>query len=172
MNKKAISPIIAIVILLTVTVSSASSAFFWLNKIQGQITGEEERFEVVSFELEGAEVEVLDTDFTPQNELLMFIQNSGEEPIIISSTTDAPTTVWLLKDANDQVICSSDWSGVGNAPICKQGCNEELAPGEIRKVILGNLDGMCNVVGKPTDSIFVYEIDFGGITKVESSFVR
>jgi len=173
MNKRAISSIMAIIILLSITVSSAGSAFFWLNRIQTQVASEMERFDVVSFEVPGAEVGILATDFKPiENELTMFLKNTGEETVSIKSIPETPTTAWLLKDIDNKVICASDWSGNEGAPICEQGCNQDLAPGELRKIILGNLDGMCNVAVKPEDSVFLYEIDFSGITKAEGSFVK
>jgi hypothetical protein len=171
MNKKGITPTIAILILLSVTVSSAGSAFYWLNNIQTSVSAEHERFDVVDFAITGAEAGVLASSFE-ETKLTMFIKNTGEETINIKSVTEPPTTAWLLKDVNDQVICASDWSGKGNGPVCEQGCGQELAPGELRKIILGNLNGLCNIADKPDDSVFLYEIDFSGATKAEGSFVK
>jgi flagellin-like protein len=171
MNKKGITPTIAILILLSVTISSAGSAFYWLNNIQSTITSEHERFDVVDFSVTGAEVGILASDLE-QTQLTIFIKNIGKEIIAVRSSAETPTTAWLLKDVDDKVICASDWSGQGNGPICQQGCDQDLAPGELRKIILGNLDGLCNIVDKPTDSVFLYEIDFSGATKSEGSFVK
>jgi flagellin-like protein len=56
-NKKAITPILAVVILFIITVSVSGGAFFWLSNIQGQIE-EEENLEVRTLGTEASEVDL------------------------------------------------------------------------------------------------------------------
>lgn len=173
-NKKGITSTIAVVLLLIMTVSAAGTAFYWLNLIEGQLKAEEQLNVKEFAPLEG-EIKVVAARYNEQlDNLVMFVENIGTATIPIKTVSTIPTTLWVLKDGQQEMICSTDWSGVENGPVCKEGCIGAVASGELRRVVLANLgpNALCNVANQPSNSLIHYTIDFSGKAVAAGGFVR
>lgn len=171
MNQKGITPIIAIILLLMMTVAVAGAAFFWLSRIQNQLQGGVESFQGTMMTQIASRVDVVDADYNTSNgRLTMFFQNTGNTKIPINNATGAPTTTWYLKDSSQSAICSSDWSG-----ICTTGCNStiQMDVGEIHKVVLDISSGACAISdSKYNGTVLSFTVDFSGRTTASGSFVK
>jgi len=172
-GKKAVTPTIAIIILLFITVSAAGAAFYWLNLIEDQLKAQKN---INVKEYGGAEnvLEVLASRYDEDSDnLILFVKNAGSETIPVKTDPAVPTTLWVLK-GEKSVICSTDWSGNDNAPVCKEGCSRKIASGELRKIVLENLDqdSLCNVVSQQPGQLIFYTIDFSGKAMATGGFVR
>jgi flagellin-like protein len=173
-GKKAITPVIALLILLMITTSAAGAAFFWLNKITGQVEEEHENFEIVDIGIPGAEVTVLASDYNSiTKKLIFFLKNTGEIEIPLTTVPGDTTTIWLLEDLQGNIICSTDWSGKEEAPTCELGCDATLKQNEIRKVILGSIgkDLLCDTTESKPDNVMTYKIDFSGLAVSRGTFI-
>ncbi|MEM2874140.1 MAG: archaellin/type IV pilin N-terminal domain-containing protein [Candidatus Nanoarchaeia archaeon] len=173
MNKKGITPIIAIILLLMMTVAVAGAAFFWLSRIQNQLQGGVESFQGTLLTQVASAVDVVDADYNDTaNELTIFLQNTGSTEIILENKTEFPTTTWILRDSNQVAICSSNWNSTSPAK-CIHGCgpNSKLSVGEIDKVVL-ELAGSCDISGFGGGEVFSFTIDFSGKTTTSGSFVK
>lgn len=173
-GKKGIAPTIAVILLLIMTVSAAGTAFYWLSLIENQLQSEEQ-INVKEFgPLEG-KIKVVAANYDEDTDnLVMFLENTGSTAVPIETASIVPTTLWVLKNNQQSVICSTDWSGVENSPVCKEGCISAVASGELRRIVLENLgsDKLCNVAGQPSSSLVHYTIDFSGKAVAAGGFVR
>jgi len=106
MNKKGVTPIIAIILLMMMTVAAAGAAFFWIVRVQSTLTGGAEQHVDTVFSNIGSAVEFLDVAVTSNGTNLTFnLRNTGSIPI----TTDFNDTVLTLKYPNGTVICAENW---------------------------------------------------------------
>lgn len=171
-NKRGITPIIAIILLLILTVSTAGTAFYWLYSIEGKIAAEEQLNIKKYGDLEG-QLKVVAARYNA-GDLIIFFQNIGNSAIPIETASKTPTTLWLLETEQQNIICSTDWSGVDNGPVCKEGCINAIASGELRQIVLGNLGvgTLCNVENQPSESLLHYTVDFSGKAVADGGFVR
>jgi|GEM_PF-2489120 len=172
-NKKAMTPMLAVVVLLIITVSVSGGAFFWLNKIQGQIEGDQNS-EVRGLGAVG-KIDVIASEYDAnQNQLTLFLQNLDPEAIPISSSAAASATVWVVKNTKQEILCSTDWSGNDNGPKCTEGCNKDINTGEVMKVVLSNVgqNSLCNIGAQPSGTLLTLTIDFGGKAVATGGIVR
>jgi len=172
-GKRGITPIIAIILLLMMTVAVAGAAFFWLTRIQGQLQGGVESFQGRIFETIASSVNVIDSDFS-SNELTIFFHNTGNTEVPVKDSDTFPTTTWILRDSNQVSVCSSDWSGVGNNTDCTTGCggSEIIGVGEIKKVVLDLAGSSCSLTSFSDGTVFSFVVDFSGVTTTAGSFVK
>jgi flagellin-like protein len=174
MGKKGITPIIAIILLLMMTVAVAGAAFFWLSRIQNQLQGGVESYQSTMLTQMASKVDVLDADLNGDN-LTIFLQNTGNTKIPVTAKTTPPTTTWILKDENQIARCSSNWAN-STYTLCTEGCgdNVQMDVGVIHKVVL-TLGTKCHidggVGGNDTGKVFSFTIDFSGKTTSSGSFV-
>ena len=113
-SKKGITPIIAIILLLLMTVAAAGAAFFFLSRIQGQMQGGVESFQGQIFETISSQAEIVSAGYNDSTTTFTaFVQNVGNNRLPIDNSTSTPTTTWIFKNAVQNVICSSDFSGSG-----------------------------------------------------------
>jgi len=70
MNRKGITPIIAVILLLMMTVAAAGAAFFWLTRIQGELQGGAEQYEETVFERIASDVGWQDANYNSSTEIL------------------------------------------------------------------------------------------------------
>jgi len=173
-NKRGITPVIAIILLLILTVSSAGTAFYWLYSIEGQISAEDQLNIKRYGDLEGQLKIVAARYDASVGDLVIFLENIGGTTIPVETASKTPTTLWLLENEQQEVICSTDWSGVDNSPVCKEGCMGAISSGELRQIVLGNLGAntLCNVENQPSESLLHYTVDFSGKAAVDGGFVR
>lgn len=173
-GKKGITPIIAIILLLMMTVAVAGAAFFWLSRIQNQLQGGVESFQGTMMTQIASKVDVIDADYDAgDNNLTIFFQNTGNTKIPVSDSDDFPTTTWILKDENQVAICSSNWNSTSPAE-CEEGCSDttQMDIGEIHKVMLylePNED--CAINTTSAGKVFSFTVDFSGKTTSSGSFV-
>ena len=173
-NKKGITPIIAIVLLLMMTVATAGAAFFWFIRIQGELQGGTESYTGELSEKMSAKVDVLVTYY--DGNVNIYLQNNGNIEVPISKSGTNPTTTWILQDPNQNVVCSSYW-GDATKTECVSGCTgtgTTLEIGEIQKVEL-DIDGDCNIASNATytaGSKFYFIIDFSGEVATGGEFVK
>jgi flagellin-like protein len=169
MSQKGITPIIAIILLLMMTVAVAGAAFFWLSRIQNQLQGGVESFQGTMMTQIASKVDVLDADYIDTGNLTIFFQNNGNTKIPVTKKSNFPTTTWILKDENQVAICSSNWDNTTYAK-CTEGCGDDVQMdvGEFHKVIL-TLGDKCDIAGG--GKVYSFTVDFSGKTTSSGSFV-
>lgn len=176
-SKKGISPIIAVILLLMMTVAVAGAAFFWLSRIQGQLQGGVESFQGRVFENIATKVDVIDADYLLSGgteNLTIFFHNTGNSKIPVSDASTFPTTTWILKDSDQVAICSANWGGGTNQTTCLTGCgtNTEMDVGEIHKTIIRLSSSACSISSQPSGTAFSFTVDFSGKTTTSGSFIK
>lgn len=176
-SKKGISPVIAVILLLMMTVAVAGAAFFWLSRIQGQMQGGVESYQGKIFENIAAKVDVIDADYatlSSTENLTVFFHNIGNSKIPVSDAASFPTTTWILKDSDQVALCSTNWGGGTNQTTCNEGCGSstQIDVGEIHKVVLRLSSSACSILSKPSGTVFTFTVDFSGKTTTSGSFVK
>ena len=176
-SKKGISPVIAVILLLMMTVAVAGAAFFWLSRIQGQMQGGVESYQGKIFENIAAKVDVIDADYagvSGTENLTVFFHNTGNSKIPVSDASSFPTTTWILKDSDQVAICSANWGGGTNQTTCTEGCGTStlIDVGEMHKVVLRLSSSSCSLSSKPSGTVFTFTVDFSGKTTTSGSFVK
>ncbi len=173
-SKRGLSPVIAVILLLMMTVAAAGAAFYWLSRIQGQMQGGVESYEGRIFENMASNIDVLDADYSTSTEnITMFLQNTGNRKIPLLKSTTYPTTTWALKDQNQVVVCSTDWSGQSNAAECAIGCGAtaEIDIGQIKKLVVNTAGSDCDISTHGEGKAFTFTIDFSGEASTSGSFI-
>lgn len=183
MNKRGITPIIATILLLMMAVAAAAASFYWLVKIQGQMQGGAEQYEEKSFERMASKVNWIDAKYNgsgthPQHgNLTLYIQNVGTTTIPLDAGSTDPTTSIIIKDKNQDVICSEKLDGSGSAPKCTSGCGGNLDPNALAKLIikLNGTGSSCNSIGSGTyadDALFYITLYFSGKATTAGTFEK
>jgi flagellin-like protein len=169
-GKKGITPIIAIILLLMMTVAVAGAAFFWLSRIQNQLQGGVESFQGTMMTQVSSKVDVVGADYNNVSTYLtLFFQNTGNTKIPVANVTTFPTTAWILRDSNQVARCSSTWNGT--ATTCIEGCDGyQINVGEVHKVVL-DLSPPCTVYNNETGTLFSFTVDFSGKTTSSGTFI-
>ncbi|MEM4714082.1 MAG: archaellin/type IV pilin N-terminal domain-containing protein [Candidatus Nanoarchaeia archaeon] len=173
LNKKGITPIIAIILLLMMTVAVAGAAFFWLSRIQSQLQGGIESYQGTMMTQVASKVDVIAANYkneSGQENLTIIFQNTGNTKISISNTSTYPTTTWILRDANQVTVCSRAWDG----NFCLSGCgpSEFMDVGEMQQIILNLSNTACSISALPTGTVFSFTVDFSGKTTSSGSFIK
>jgi flagellin-like protein len=180
-GKKGITPIIATILLLMMTVAVAGAAFFWLTRIQGQLQGGTESYQGRIFQTMASSVDVVDANYDHDDKTLtLFFHNTGNTEIPVDNGDSSPTTTWILRDSTQVAVCSTDWSGIGGvngSADCTDGCGDDvkLGVGEIHKVILYLYNSECDINADgpyPGGTVFNFVVDFSGVTTTAGSFVK
>jgi len=172
--RRGITPIIAVILLLMMTVAAAGAAFYWISRIQAQMQGGVESYQETMFGRMASRVDVIDADYDGDTTQILhiWIQNTGNTKIPIDDSSVQPTTNWWLEDANQNVVCSTNWAGSGGAPDCKSGCGTDLDVGEIREIQLDFTGSDCSITSYANGSLFSFTIDFSGKVTTTGSFVK
>ncbi len=174
-SRKAITPIIAVIMLLMMAVATASAMYYWLNRIQTQQQGAIESYQSGVFENLASNVDIIGTKYIDGNQTLeLVVQNTGNTKIVISNSGTKPTTEWAVFDADQKPICATDWSGTGSNIRCLSGCGTttNLDTGQIRRVLLNLTSSDCSVQYLTNGTTYVFEIGWSGKTKSAGSFVK
>jgi flagellin-like protein len=193
LSKKGITPIIATILLLAMVVAIAASAFFWTSRMQTQMQGGLESYQDTIHTRQVTSAKIVDAKYNDTTgNLTIFIQNTGNVRLPIRACCIWPRTDWILKDANQNVVCSALWrdpfSGLGCAPDwqlsqCVEGCTGEnvtwVDVGEIHKVVLqiknsGSCYTACSVHNPayPIGEVFSFTINFLGETTAGGTFIK
>jgi len=174
-NKKGITPIIAIILLLMMTVAAAGASFYWLIKIQGEMQGGTEQYQENVFERLASTVNWEDADFNRTTEILnIYVQNVGTTDIPVDNSSTDPTTTWILKDSNQQTICSTKFDGASGAVSCTSTttCGSNIAQAATANIRL-NLSGSdCSLTGYADNSLIRATIFFSGKATVSGTFEK
>jgi flagellin-like protein len=176
LNKKGISPVIAIILLLMMTVAVAGAAFFWLSRIQNQLQGGVESFQGTIFTQISAAVDVVDADYinaSGNENLTIFFQNTGNTKVPVSNSAVFPTTTWILRDSDQVARCSTNWNGTAPNVGCVIGCSPttEIEVGQIHQVRLDLAGSACSLIGFGNGTVFSFTADFSGKTTSSGSFI-
>ncbi|MBI4095327.1 MAG: hypothetical protein HY438_00540 [DPANN group archaeon] len=178
-NRKAITPIIAIILTMMMVVAVAGAMFYWISRIQGQGQGGVESFSGRFFTTAASAVNVIHVSyngsFANAELLTMFLQNIGNSNIPLDNGTSSPTTEWIVLDVNGRPVCSSSWGGtIGtNATIkCMRGCATDILPGQIRQVVLNLSIGECTLMNITNGTQVKFTIDFSGKTTTTGTFIK
>jgi flagellin-like protein len=175
MNTKGMTPIVAIILLLMMTVAAAGTSFYWLIKIQSEMQGGTEQYQENVFERLASTVNWLDADYNSTEEnLTIYIQNVGTTDIPLDNSTTDPTTTWILKDSEQVTVCESKLDGVGTNPNCFSGCGASTNIGASSSAaLLIELDGTeCDINGYAEDSLMRVTIFFSGKATTSGTFER
>ena len=170
-GQKGITPIIAIILLLMMTVAVAGAAFFWLSRIQNQLQGGVESFQGTMMTQIASKVDVVAANYINNTNLTIFFQNTGNTKIPVTNLNTFPTTTWILKDENQVAICSSNWLNASS--LCTEGCGTDvqMSVGEMHKVVL-TLGSPCSVpLSVSGGKVYSFTVDFSGKTTASGSFV-
>ena len=172
-DKKGLTPIVAVILLLMMTVAAAGAAFFWISRIQGQLQGGVESYQGRVFEGMASQVNVIDADYGSSNEnLTLFFHNIGNRKIPLRNSATAPTTTWLLRDPDQAVVCSTDWSGQGKSVACGGcGADVKLDVGQLKSISLSTANSDCDMTKYGAGKAFTFTIDFSGELTTSGSFV-
>lgn len=164
------------------TVAAAAASFYWLVKIQGQMQGGAEQYEEKSFERMASKINWIDAKYngsgtgSTRGNLTLYIQNVGTTEIPLDSGSTDPTTSVIIKDKNQDVICSEKLAGSSaTEPECSSGCSGNLEPNEIAKLILklGTATN-CNINSTTyaDDSLFYVTLYFSGKATAAGTFEK
>ncbi len=172
-GKKGITPIIAIILLLMMTVAVAGAAFFWLSRIQNQLQGGVESYQGTMFTQMASSVDVVGADLDNHNNLTIFFQNTGNTKIPVVDHNDFPTTTWIMKDSDQVARCSTSNLNSTSDAECQYGCGDDefIEVGEIHRIVL-RLEDDCNIsLADDGGKIFYFTVDFSGKTTSSGSFI-
>ena len=172
-SKKGITPIVAIILLLMMTVAAAGTSFYWLIKIQSQMQGGTEQYQENVFDRLASTVNWLDADYNATSEVLtIYLQNVGTTDIPLDNATADPTTTWLLKDSEQVTVCESKFDGSGRNIDCQSGCgtSTELSSSASTSITLNLSGSNCDVSGYADDSLMRATIFFSGESTTSGTF--
>ena len=167
---KGLTPIIAMILLLMMTVAAAGTSFYWLIRIQGELQGGTQQFQEQTFERMTSHVAWQDADYNNTTGILLLtILNTGTTKIPINNQTASPNVQWTLLDSELDIICTSNWNSTN--VNCTAGCDAtgDLALKELRLLNL-TLQGTCNTSTQPLDSLIYAKITFSGKTTTSGTF--
>lgn len=178
--RKGLTPVIAMILLLMMTVAAAGASFYWLIRLQGELQGGTQQFQEQTFERMTSHVEWQSsthngTDDSNQTLKITFL-NTGTTKIPINSDSTSPKSQWSLLDSEQDIICTTDFSDMGTDVLCVDGCTSDLALKELRTIELNwNTTSDCDLnVGSnttyPEDSLIYAKINFNGKTTASGTF--
>jgi flagellin-like protein len=179
MNTKGMTPIVAIILLLMMTVAAAGTSFYWLIKIQSEMQGGTEQYQENVFERLASTVNWLDADYNSTEEnLTIYLQNVGTTDIPLDNSTTDPTTTWILKDSEQVTVCEAKLDGETNGavtnPNCVSGCgtSTNLRPSSSTSIMLELSGTNCDISGYAEDSLMRVTLFFSGKATTSGTFER
>lgn len=175
-NKKGITPIIAIILILMMVVAIGGAMFYWLTRIQGQSQGGIESFQGRFFTTAATQANVLRVHYNgtfANNEFIfLYVQNIGNSNVPTSVNGTTPGTEWLVSDSAGRGICSSSWNASGGLPSCMKGCGTDILPGQIREMKINLTGSICTLQNVTNGTQISLTIDFSGKTTTSASFIK
>ena len=168
---KGLTPVIAMILLLMMTVAAAGASFYWLLRIQGELQGGTQQFQEQTFEQMTSVVGWQSATYTPLTENLQItIVNRGTTKIPIDNESTSGGVQWFLQDNEQEHVCTSDWDGT--LVKCNYGCIDEsdLLVNELRTINL-TLKSTCKVnTTIAEDQLMFATIYFGGKATASGQF--
>ncbi len=177
MSRKGLTPVVAMILLLMMTVAAAGASFYWLVRIQGELQGGTQQFQEQTFERMTSNIAFQDSSYNrTREELTIALLNTGTTKIPISNSGTNPKTLWTLLDSEQDILCSSDWSKQDsdsdgtNDTECTSGCGSDLALKELRLVKLNLTNSECDISSQANDTLIFVKITFSGKTTSAGTF--
>jgi len=167
MNKKGITPIIAVILLLMMTVAGAGAAFFWFVRIQSEMQGGTESYTEQLSEKISARMDISEIDYGTTSNLTIIARNNGNVPISVAGST----TSFILKVYNNNILCNSKLNATNNTGsdtvnIFCTGCSGEVDIQSTKQLTLdlSDSDGPCyiNSTTYGDNTVFTIKMDFAG----------
>jgi flagellin-like protein len=175
MNAKGMTPIVAVILLLMMTVAAAGTSFYWLIKIQSEMQGGTEQYQENVFERLASTVNWLDADYNSTEEnLTIYLQNVGTTDIPLDNSGTDPTTTWILKDSEQVTVCESKFDGSGSNVNCVSGCGTttNLGPSASTSIMLELSGTNCDISGYADDSLMRVTLFFSGKATTAGTFEK
>ena len=164
---KGLTPIIAMILLLMMTVAAAGASFYWLLGIQGDLQGSTQQFQQQTFEQMTSVVGWQTATYSPLTEnLLITIVNRGTTKIPIDNESSSGVQ-WVLLDNEQEHVCTSNWNGTN--VLCNGGCVDDLLVSELRTMNL-TLKSTCKLNATAEDQLIFSTIYFGGKATASGQF--
>ena len=166
MNKKGITPIIAVVLLLMMTVAAAGAAFYWLTRMQQQaqsgVTGRQQQL----LEESSAEMTLLAQNYNETGYIITAdIQNTGGTSI----SRAAPDIIMTLEDGDGDAVCDAETLAGTNFP-CTSGCavGADIAPNAVQRFVVTIDNTACPMTSGNT---YYYQFRFRKGASVAGSII-
>ena len=178
--RKGLTPVIAMILLLMMTVAAAGASFYWLLGLQGELQGGTQQFQEQTFERMTSDLQWMSATFErngasdDNGTLMLTVMNTGTTKIPVNNVSTSPNVMWTLYDSEQDFICTSDWSFSTNDVICQSGCVSEIGLKEVRTINL-TVDGLgsCSLNSTtiyPDDTLIYADISFSGKTTASGTF--
>jgi len=119
-NKRGVTPIIAIILLMMMTVAAAGAAFFWIVRVQATLTGGTEQHVDTVLTNVGSSAEFRDVAVSSDGVTLTFnLRNTGSVPFVL----DYNTSILTLKEVDGTIICTNSWDEDTNITVASAPLN-------------------------------------------------
>ena len=158
MNKRGITPVIAVILLMMMTVAAAGAAFFWFVRIQGELQSGGETYAAELSQTINSNLEISVVDYI-SGDLELIFRNIGGVDIEVNTGADSPTTALILQEGTGTVICQT-YLGSANAD-CTTGCSNDIEVGETQRMVI-DLAGDCSLSSYSEDELILFDLDFSG----------
>ena len=158
MNKRGITPVIAVILLMMMTVAAAGAAFFWFVRIQGELQSGGETYAAELSETINSNLDVKVVDYV-SGDLELYIRNTGGVDIPVNTGASSPTTSLILQDGSGTVICQT-YLGSALAD-CTSGCGNDIEVGETQKLDI-DLASSCSLTSYTEGESISFSLDFSG----------
>ena len=158
MNKRGITPVIAVILLMMMTVAAAGAAFFWFVRIQGELQSGGENYASELSETINSNLEVRVVDYI-SGDLEIYIRNMGGIDIPVNTGSNSPTTSLILQEGGGTVICQTYLGSA--AADCTSGCNNDIEVGETQKLDI-DLASDCSLTSYTEGESISFSLDFSG----------
>ena len=170
MNKRGVTPIIAVILLMMMTVAAAGAAFFWIVRVQSTLTGGTEQHVDTTIANVGSMAELAEVDYLNSSSQMKFVvRNLGSIPFTLTNSS----TIMSLRAANGTMICNSDWN-TATLMECTtaNGCNGKIDVSSSTLITLNlNSSGDCSLTaGYSEGELIRYNVDFPGEATAGGTF--
>ena len=157
-NKKGLTPIIAVILLMMMTVAAAGAGFFWFVRIQGELQSGGENYATDLGETINSNLYIVNSEYD-SGDLKLIVRNTGGVNIPVNKGLDSPTTSIILNQGDGQVICNT-FLGSSFAE-CTKGCGNDILVGETQEINI-DLSGDCSLTSYTEDTSISFSMDFSG----------
>jgi flagellin-like protein len=180
MNKKGITPLIAVVLLLMMTVAAAGAAFYWLTRMQQQAQSGVQGQQQQIVEEASASLAIVSQDYnkgTTSQNISVDVQNTGGRSISLSNTS----IIMVLEDGDGDAVCpAGSLDDVANTAFeclntaeCE--ATDTIAPNEVKRLVI-DLD-VATANGCISNSLldgrtYYYQLKFQKGATISGSFVH
>ena len=166
MNKKGITPIIAVVLLLMMTVAAAGAAFYWLTRMQQQVQAGVSSAQQKLIEEASASLALVSQSFDSTGEVISVdIQNTGGRSIPLGGDK----VIGVLEDGDGNAMCAAaalNATSGGFSCDAIDGCTGTLTSNQVTRLVI-NITACGNLSSSIT---YYYQLKFLKGATVSGSF--